>query len=403
MLSFMFKTYGRLFATPGGLKFSVAGLVARMPISMDSLAVIFIVVHASHSYTLAGALAAVASVVVSMSLPFWSRTSDRIGQRRTLLIAIPLRTLFLAIFIILVTLKTPTWTWFVAIIAAESAAINAGGLVRRRWLWALGNDRPLINTAYSYEALMDEIVFILGPVIATACATSIAPAAGLIVGLVFMLVGTTAFALQTKTEPPAHPQNLEEPHPPVFRNVVVQAVVLPCIFLGGFFSAVGITVVAYAQNHHAASRTGIILAIWAAGSAVAATVNGLIKWKLNHAQRFLRFLIALTLLSVPLLFTSNLIFLSAALFVSGLAVAPLIIAAYGVAETSVPPSQITETLAWVVAGMPLGGAFSSAIAGWVIDNYGAQRAFFVPLGCLCASLAMSLPYLGTWNRLRSAL
>jgi fucose permease len=166
---------------------------------------------------------------------------------------------------------------------------------------------------------------------------------------------------------------------------------------------VGITVVAFAQNHHAAARTGIILAIWASGSAVAATINGLVKWRINHAQRFLRFLVALTALSIPLLFTGNLVFLSAALFCSGLAVAPLIIAAYGVAETSVPPSQITETLAWVVAGMPLGGAFSSAIAGWVIDHYGAQRAFFVPLGCLCAALAMSLPYFRTWNRLRSAL
>ena len=245
-------------------------------------------------------------------------------------------------------------TWFAAIILAESAVINAGGLVRRRWLWALGDDRALINTAYSYEALMDEIVFILGPVIATACATSIAPAAGLIVGLFFMLIGTIGFAMQTTTEPAAHPRNSENHHSPVFRNVVVQAVVLPSIFIGGFFSAVGITVVAYAQSHHAASRTGIILAIWASGSALAAGIHGLIKWRLNHAQRFLRFLAALTALSIPLLFTGNLVFLSIALFAGGLAVAPLIIAAYGVAESAVPPSQITETLAWVVAGMPLG-------------------------------------------------
>ncbi len=398
----MFASYRTLFRIPGGLKFSAAGLVARMPISMDSLAVIFIVVNASNSYALAGSMAAVASVVVSISLPFWSRTSDRIGQRKTLLIAIPLRTCFLTIFILLVSLRAPTWSWFIAIIAAESSVINAGGLVRRRWLWALGQDRELINTAYSYEALMDEIVFILGPVIATACATSIAPAAGLIVGLIFMLLGTTAFAMQKQTEPPAHPRDLDEPHPPVMRNVVVQAVVLPCIFLGGFFSATGIVVVAFAQSENATSRTGLVLAIWAAGSAVAATLNGVIKWRRNHAQRFLLFLSALTLLSIPLLFTSNLIFLSVALFFSGLAVAPLIVSAYGVAETAVPPAQITETLAWVIAGMPLGGAFASAVAGFVIDNYGAQRAFWVPLGCLFSALAMALPYLRTWNRLRSA-
>lgn len=398
----MFTPYRRLFQTPGGLRFSIAGLIGRMPISMDSLALIFIVVHASNSYTLAGALAAVASVVVAIALPFWSRTADRIGQRRTLLIAIPLRTIFLIIFIILVMQKAPIWTWFLAIVAAEASIINAGGLVRRRWLWALGEDRNLINTAYSYEALMDEIVFILGPVIATACATSIAPSAGLIVGLIFMLIGTSAFALQTKTEPPPHPRNVDEPHPPVMRNKTVQAVVLPAIFLGGFFSAVGIDVIAYMQSHHAVARTGLMLAIWAAGSAVAATVNGIVRWRMNHAKRFWIFLLALTTLSIPFIFVNNLTILGIALFCNGLVISPVIVSAYGVAETAVPPAQITETLAWVIAGMPLGGALASATTGWVIDNYGPHRGFFVPFACLCCALAMSLPYFRTWNRLRSA-
>lgn len=398
----MFTPYRQLFKTPGGLRFSLAGVVGRMPISMDSLALIFIVVHATNSYTLAGSLAAVASIVVTIALPFWSRSADRLGQKRTLLIAIPLRTIFMVIFILLVTQKAPIWTWFAAIILAEACIVNAGGMVRRRWLWALGDNRKLIDTAYSYEALMDEIVFILGPVIATACATSIAPSAGLVVGLIFMLLGTTAFALQTKTEPPAHPRDLTKPHQPVMRNRTVQAVVLPSIFLGGFFSAVGIVVVAYMQSHHAVAKTGLMLALWAAGSATAAAANGVITWRLNHAKRFWIFLFALTLLSIPLIFVSNLFFLGIALFCNGLAIAPLIVSAYGVAETSVPPAQITETLAWVIAGMPLGGAIASSATGLVIDHYGAHRGFLVPFATLCCAMAMSLPYFRTWNRLRSA-
>lgn len=398
----MFTPYRQLFQTPGGLAFSIPGVIGRMPISMDSLALIFIVVHATNSYTLAGLLAAVASVVVSIALPFWSRTADRIGQRRTLLLALPLRTVFMIIFIILVTQGAPRWTWFVAIILAEASIVNAGGMVRRRWLWALGENRNLINTAYSYEALMDEIVFILGPVIATACATSIAPSAGLVVGLIFMLVGTTAFAMQTKTEPPPHPRDHSQPHPAVMRNRAVQAVVLPAIFLGGFFSAVGIVVVAYMQSQHALSKTGLMLALWAAGSAVAAATNGAVTWRMSHAKRFWIFLLALTLLSIPLIFVNSLIFLGIALFCNGLAIAPLIVSAYGVAETAVPPAQITETLAWVIAGMPLGGAVASSVTGWVIDNNGAHRGFLVPFLTLCCAMAMSLPYFRTWNRLRSA-
>jgi MFS family permease len=396
----MFTPYRRLFATPGGLRFSLAGFIGRMPISMDPLAVIFIVVYASHSYTLAGILAAVGSIVVAVALPFWARTADRVGQARVLYAVIPLRVIFLTLFIILVTFHAPIWSWFLSLILAEATVTNTGGLVRRRWLWALGDDRLLINAAYSYEGLMDELVFILGPVIATASATSIAPAAALIAGMVFMVMGTMAFAMQKATEPVPHPRNVSAPHPPVMRNRVVQAVVLPSIFLGGFFSAVAIVVVAYAQEHQAANRTGLLLAVWSLGSAIAAIFNGTIKWRLNQAERFWIFLILLTGLSIPLLFVHNLAFLAIALFFNGLGIAPLIIAAYGVAENAVPPEQITETLAWVIAGMPIGGALTSAIAGWVIDHYGATRGFWIPFGSLICAITMVLPYFRTWNRLR---
>ena len=83
MLNPMLSPYRRLFQTPGGFRFSAAAFIGRMSISMDSLALIFIVVHASHSYTLAGALAAVAATVMALVLPLWSRVSDRIGQRKT--------------------------------------------------------------------------------------------------------------------------------------------------------------------------------------------------------------------------------------------------------------------------------------------------------------------------------
>ena len=76
----MFSGYRTLIGTPGALKFSIPGVIARMPISMDSLALIFIVVAVSDSYALAGALSATASAVMAFATPHWSRVADRIGQ-----------------------------------------------------------------------------------------------------------------------------------------------------------------------------------------------------------------------------------------------------------------------------------------------------------------------------------
>ena len=405
----MFSGYLTLFRTPGGLRFSIPGLIARMPISMDSLALIFIVVAVSDSYAIAGALSATASVVIAFATPHWSRVADRIGQSAMLVRVIPVKVIAFCMFTVLVLNETPVWTWFVAIIITEAFSVNTGGLVRRRWLHVLSpdksttvedeQDRHLVNTAYSFEALMDEVVFILGPIIVTACATTIAPAAGIISGIIFLAVGVLLFVMQKDTEPPANPKREVDPHPAVIRNKRVQAVVLPTTLLGGFFGSIAIVTVAFAEARDQAALSGVLLAIWAAGSAVAAIMNGVIKWRLTSATRFLIFLLALTILSIPMLFVHSITWLAVALFFNGFAIAPLVINAYGVAEGAVPPEQITETLTWVVAGMPMGGALASALSGQIIDRFGADIAYWVPLGFMIAACAAILPYFQTYKGL----
>jgi MFS family permease len=380
-----------------------------MPISMDSLALIFIVVAVSDSYAIAGALSATASVVIAFATPHWSRVADRIGQSSMLVRVIPVKVFAFCVFTILVLNETPVWTWFVAIIVTEAFSVNTGGLVRRRWLHVLSpdktstaedeKDRHLVNTAYSFEALMDEVVFILGPIIVTACATTIAPVAGIISGIIFLAVGVPLFVIQKDTEPPATPKREVDPHPAVIRNKRVQAVVVPTTLLGGFFGSIAIVTVAFAESRGQAGLSGVLLAIWAAGSAVAAIINGTIKWRLTSASRFLIFLFVLTILSIPMLFVHSIPWLAVALFFNGFAIAPLVINAYGVAEGAVPPDQITETLTWVVAGMPMGGAISSALSGQIIDRFGADIAYWVPLGFMIAACAATLPYFQTYKGL----
>lgn len=398
----MLKAYGTLLRIPGGFKFSSAGFIGRMPIAMDSLAIIFIVVAATDSYALAGVLTAVGSIVVGAAELYWSRQADQRGQAKILRLAVPIRIIAFLIFVFLVSKDAPIWTWFVSLIIAESTAINAGGLVRRRWLHTLKNnpdnkDGHLVNTAYSWEAMVDEFVFIVGPVVATTCAIKIAPSAGILAGLIFLAIGLPALATMKSTEPPAEPRNEQEPHPPILKNRIVQSIVFPCAFLGGFFGAVGITVVGFAEELNHPESTGWLLAIWAVGSAVAALVNGAIKFKSAQATRFLIYLVGLTIGTIPLLFTQTITALAIALFINGLFIAPLIVNAYGTVENAVPAGQITEALTWVIAGMPLGGAISSALAGVVIDNSGAQMAFWVPLGFMFAAIVTTLPYLTTYR------
>ena len=395
----MFSPYRKLFTVPGALRFSIAGSIARLPISMTLLSITFVIVHVKHSYTLAGTVATGAALISTVFSPTWSRYADRLGQRKVLRFTVPFYIIFDLIFLIAIYEHAPTYIWMSSILLAEVFLPNIGGLVRRRWLWSLGEDRVQINTAYSYEALMDEIIFIVGPIVATSAATFVSPASGMILGFTFMAVGTTLFISQRSTEPAPFSPDLENKHGLVLGQPVVQAVFFPFIFIGAFFSSTNLTVVGYAQQHHDSSLTGLVLAIWAAGSGVAAIFNGSIKWKLRDASRFRINLLAILIVTVPFLFVHSLWMLAVALFLSGLGVAPLIVAGYNVAEKSVPPEKVTETLSWVIAGLSLGGALPGTLTGHIIDSHGASKAFIVPMTCLILANLATLPYLGTWRKI----
>ena len=395
----MFSPYRKLFAVPGALRFSIAGSIARLPISMTLLSITFVIVHVKHSYTLAGTVATGAALISTVFSPTWSRYADRLGQRKVLRYTIPFYIAFDLIFLFAISHHAPTYVWMTAIFLAEVFLPNVGGLTRRRWLWVLNDDRVMINTAYSYEALMDEIIFIIGPLVATSAATFISPAAGMIMGFSFMAVGTTLFISQRSTEPAPFKKDESGEHGFVLAMPVVQAVFFPFIFIGAFFSATNLTVVGYAQQHHDAPYTGLVLAIWAAGSGVAAIFNGSIKWKLKDASRFRINLVAILVLSIPFFFIHSMVALAIALFLSGIGVAPLIVAGYNVAEKSVPAEKVTETLSWVIAGLSLGGALPGTLTGHIIDSQGASKAFIVPMACLLLANVATLPYLRTWRRI----
>jgi MFS family permease len=394
--------YRNLFATPGGLAFSISGLIARLPIAMTYLSVTFIVVHETDSYTLAGTISTGAALINAAFSPLWSRKADQLGQAKVLRFTIPSYIGFGLLFIFAITHNAPTLVWMAFIFMAEVFLPNIGGLVRRRWLHTLGEkegSRPLINTAYSFEALVDEIVFTIGPLIASAAAISIAPEAGMYFAFSFMSVGTGLYVLQKKSEPPPHPIIKGEKRTAVLAIPHVQAVFLPYIFLGAFFMSATLSTIAFADQHGAKSSTGLLLAVWSAGSAVAAIINGAIKWKMTDGQKFIYSIIAMFFATLLLLVSHSILVLGIVLFLNGFGVAPILVAGYSIVEKSVSAAKVTETFAWVLAGLQIGNALPGPLTGYMIDHFGADKSFIVPVVALLLTLISFLPYLKVWRAL----
>lgn len=399
----MLTSYKRLFAVPGGWRFSLAAFILRLPISMLYLAIVLFVVAETESYSLAGAISMVSSVVLAVATPLWSRVADQFGQNLVLYITVPIHVSALGAFVYLVKTDAPTWSWFLAAIIFESFVIGSGQMVRRRWIHAIGEDRKLIDTAYSFEALVDEVIFTSGPVIATLVAAYFFPAASIFTAMGFIVIGAIFFAVQKKTLPPAHPKEEGDDYSLLIRDRFIQALFIPLMLCGSFFSATGLVLVGYLDEFGDRNYSGFFIAIWSLSSGVAAFISGAIHWKINEARRFINSTIALFILTIPIylsviLFEGNLWILAIALFLNGLGIAPLLTSGFALAERSVSPKRTTEVLAWAISALNLGGAIPTALTGYIIDTFGPSVAFTIPVGCMVLSVLSFMPFLRLWQQ-----
>ena len=78
------RPYADIFRTPGAWRFSAAGVIGRMPMSMFGLGTVLLISAATGKYGVAGTVAAVGSLGYAFSSPQVARLVDSRGQRRVL-------------------------------------------------------------------------------------------------------------------------------------------------------------------------------------------------------------------------------------------------------------------------------------------------------------------------------
>ena len=379
------NAYRQVLADPRARAFTVAGLVARLPLSMTGIGIVLLVSLTSGSFGRAGLVTAVGTITGAIAAPLWGRVIDRVGQARVLITATVINTASMTLLIISVLQGWPLAVSLLAAVGVGAGFSSAGSCVRARWSHRL-QESPLLNTAFAVEAVLDEVVFIVGPVLVTLLATTWHPALGVGVSAVLGLVGALALAAQRDTQPPAQPRRAREPHTPMPVGTLL-AVALACFALGGVFGGMEVAVVAFAQEADVLGATGLILMCWAAGSLLAGVVTGTIAWRASPARRFRIGSVALALSLVPLPFVDQPLVMAGLLTLSGMAIAPTLIASVGVTQEAVPPNRLTEALGWTSTGLASGVAVGAAGVGQLIDRSGSTAGF---AGVVAAGLLLIL-------------
>lgn len=399
----MSSTYGRVLRVPGALAFSTAGLIARFPSSMVGISTILAVQAVYGSYSAAGTVAAANMVCAAVCAPLLARLVDTHGQARIMLPALSLSACALLGLIMATQTRSPLWVLIVFSALAGGLVGSIGSLVRSRWTVVLSRPEE-VHTAFSLEAALDEVVFIIGPVLATALSTSsVLPAtSGWAAALVLQLCGGLWFLSQRGTEPTPRrraggtsARSRAAAPRPVLRYGAVMAVALVFLFSGSMFGANDVAAVAFATELGQKSFAGFVLAGWSIGSLAAALVYGLRAWGWPLWKQFLAGVLGLAVGASTLVAAPNLLILMALMALTGMALAPTLTTGNNIVQVTVAPSQLTEGLAWVNTALNVGVSLGSMAAGYVIDAAGSHGGYLLVAamgwGSVLAALAALRP------------
>lgn len=382
----MFATYREIFRAPGTKGFAAAGFVARLPIAMAPIGVVTMLAQSGSGYWLAGAVAATFTLTNAVAAPQISRLVDRYGQSRLLVPTAAIAVIAFALLMLATRLDWPAWTLFASALAA-AAMPSMPAMVRARWT-EIFRDKPELNTAFAFESVADELVYIAGASLSVGLSVALFPEAGLLVSTLLLTLGMTAFVLQRATEPKVRVSEAAK-HRSAIRLRPVQLVTLALVFVGSIFATAEVTTVALTRDFGQPGAASLVIGVYALGSFVVGLILGALNLRFPLHRQLLVVLAVLLVTTLPLLLVSSVTALAVAIFMSGVAVSPTFITAFGLVERRVPPEVLTEGVTWVMTGIGIGMALGAFVAGWVVDSFGAQNGFWVSAAAAVIALLVT--------------
>ncbi|MEV0229559.1 MFS transporter [Nonomuraea sp. NPDC050786] len=368
----MVGPYRRLFDRPGVKGFVLAGFVGRMPMSMQGIGIVLLISTLTTSYATAGGVAAMTNVAFAVAAPLTGRLVDRFGQSRVIPPFSVVNALALVSLMLCAGFGLPDWTLYASGLLVGATSMSIGSMVRARWSALLGGSGKL-HAAFAFESVVDEVVFVTGPALVTVLATAVNPYAGLVVALIFMLLGCLALAAQRRTQPPVQPVRSASGTPILIPGIALLACV--DLALGSVFGSVDLISVAFAEEHGVKGSAGFLLAAFAGGSMVSGLWFGSRQWRISLRGRFVRALGLFVVGLVPIMFIDDAWIMAGALFLAGFAISPTLITGFSLTERLVPPSLLTEGMAWISTSIGFGVAIGAWAGGRLTEAFGASDAF----------------------------
>jgi MFS family permease len=371
--------YARILRTPHVLPLMAAALVARLPIGIDSLAIVLFLRQRTGSYAAAGIVSAAFALGGGAGAPLAGRLIDRFGQRRVLLPLALGHAAGLGGLVALALLDAPVPVLVIVALTAGLSIPPISATLRPLWAPLLSREPDLLPTAYALDSVLIEFVFVFGPLLTAAATALLSPAAALGLSAALIVAGTVAFA----SSPPSRAWR---PDPSAgghgwlgaLRSPGLQTLVLATLPLGFCFGAMEVTLPAFSEAEASRAWSGVLLSVWSLGSAIGGVIYGARAGNGTPlAATYLRLAAVLPLTFLPLAAAPSIVVMPVLCFVAGVAIAPLLASSNQLVGDVAPAGALTEAYTWPITSLVVGIAAGNAAAGGLVEAADWRVSFLV--------------------------
>ncbi|MFE3931391.1 MFS transporter [Streptomyces albogriseolus] len=352
----------------------VGTLIGRLPNATAPIAIVLFVRAEGGSYSLAGVLAAVYGLSNAVGQPVLGRLVDLKGQPRVQLPAALLSALAMAVF---------AFTGTGSLVVAYGAVALAGlftppleGGLRALWSSVLPKEEH-VHRAYALDAVAQEVMFAVGPLLVTVCTSLWSAQAALLVLNVIGVLG----ALSVVVSPPSRAWRSapREAHwLGALRSPGLIALLGAFLAVGMALGSITVAAVTYADDHGGDAVYGWLMAGIGLGALVGGIAYGARQWAGEPARRLQVIVALLAVFYLPLMLMPGPVAMTLLTVVAGVFLAPAIACAFVLVDRHAPRGTVTEAFSWLVTTFTVGASLGTGVTGPVVEAGGALWGFAVP-------------------------
>lgn len=366
-----------------------AQLTARFPNGMTSLAILLHVEQQTGSYGSAGLVLAATSVGQAVAGPITSRWMGVWGMRRVLTLTLSVCAIAV-LGLALLPLNVPGYMVLGMIAGLSTPPVQSAV----RTIYPKLVNAKQLTPLFSLDASLQEIIWVLAPVVITLVSTQVGTSEGLLLVVVVLVGGGAWFILSPEVGRVRIPRSRNAFGKVVLKPPVLLATVIGFLLIGAC-SAVEVGVVATFE--HGSLAAGLVLAVFSVGSLVGGLSFGHIPigpWAMARRLAIVTVGLALTMVSL------DVFWLGGTLVLAGIGIAPALAVLFAITTASVKFSETAEAFGWAGTGQLIGAAAGSAVAGFLVDATDPRGAYLAATLFAAAGLVVSIVFVRSFPDLR---